>query len=385
MRKFIFRTRRNFPRLIVAPTRRLRRREQERVQKTSSSLEKWKFAIELIAITGAAIWGLIHFYYQEFEKPLSSPKPVTLDLKVEDGGVKDGTRALRVISVVKNVGDHTLYITPVVYELNGLRVYKVGSTGASSSNEKPLNRLSEKSEVRNDGYILRPKLILSSGTLNNSGMFLYPREEYTDSYIFHIRNDAYDAIHLAARLSSYEKKLADQLGVLLDQSSVLRQNTSTGSWEKLKSADAKDVEKKLKPDHIRHTHFVSLWNMSGYVARESIPNCVSSATFNEESFRRFVDKHGIPRVNVEKFSKLYPDLIPLIMTTASMDDDEKVEWLKIQAPKMTDSQVARLHEILRTERDKLDSLEELYAEEMKRLSAKGLFDDRPIVRDDRCD
>lgn len=385
MRKFVFHTHRNFSRLIGASIRRLRGREREHVQKTSSSLEKWKFAIELIAITGAAIWALVHFYYQEFEKPLSSPKPITLDLKVEDGGVKDGARALRVVAVVKNVGDRTLYITPVVYELSGLRVYKVGSTGTSSSNDTPLNKLSEKSEVRNDGYILRPKLVLSSGTLNNLGVFLYPREEYTDSYIFHIRNDAYDAIHLAVKLSSYEKGMADRLGVLLDNSYALRQNAGTGSWEKIKGADAKDIEKKLKPDHIRHTHFVSLWNMSGYVVRETIPNCVPSSTFNEESFRRFVEKHAIPQENIEKFSKLYPDLIPQIMTTGSMDDDERVEWLKAQAPKMTDSQITKLHEILRTEREKLDSLEDKYSEEIRKLSAKGLIDNRPIVRDERCD
>ncbi len=380
MRKFIPR---HLPRLPLR--RKLRRQTQGVVHRSSGRLEKWRLGIELLAIIGAATWAIVHFYYQEFEKPLARPKPITLELKVEDGGVKDGSRALRVTAVVRNVGDHTLYITPVSYELNGLRLYRVKSTGINPGSDTPLNRLAEKAEVKSDGYILRPKLMLSSGTMSNPGTFLYPREEHVDSYIFHLRNDAYDAVHLAVKLSSYDKKLADNLDAQLDHASVLKYNDETKTWEKAQGGEADRIMKKLGPESVRHAHFVSLWNMDGYADRQSIPNCVPPKVLDEENMRQFFKERAIPQENLDRFSRLHPDLLLLIMNTESMDDDERVEWLKIQAPKMTDAQVGRLHQILRNERDRLDALEEKYEEEIRQLFAKELIGGQSNFRDESCD
>lgn len=63
------------------------------------------------------------------------------------------------------------------------------------------------------------------------------------------------------------------------------------------------------------------------------------------------------------------NLKKLISATESMDTSEKKMWLGL-LPKMTDDQVARLFDILETERKNLEELEIRYQEEIKNLNEK---------------
>lgn len=63
----------------------------------------------------------------------------------------------------------------------------------------------------------------------------------------------------------------------------------------------------------------------------------------------------------------------LISATESMDYTEKKMWLGL-LPKMTDDQVARLFDILETERENLEELEIRYQEEIKNLNEKHLIE-----------
>ncbi|GHU41267.1 hypothetical protein AGMMS50289_04130 [Betaproteobacteria bacterium] len=63
----------------------------------------------------------------------------------------------------------------------------------------------------------------------------------------------------------------------------------------------------------------------------------------------------------------YPELVQLVSQTESMDDEEKQYWFDIM-PAMTEKQIARLFTILKTEKDKLNALEEKYIKEIQKLN-----------------
>lgn len=67
----------------------------------------------------------------------------------------------------------------------------------------------------------------------------------------------------------------------------------------------------------------------------------------------------------------YPELIPLIIQTESMDDEEREYWFQI-LPIMTDEQVDKLREILVTEKDQLAKLDAEYEAELAKINEKHL-------------
>ncbi len=69
----------------------------------------------------------------------------------------------------------------------------------------------------------------------------------------------------------------------------------------------------------------------------------------------------------------YKELVDLIISTDSMDDDERQYWFDIM-PSMTDEQIDRLYSILDTEKKKLEKLEEKYQDEIKNLNEKHLIE-----------
>ncbi|MBI4994655.1 hypothetical protein HZC21_03355 [Candidatus Peregrinibacteria bacterium] len=71
----------------------------------------------------------------------------------------------------------------------------------------------------------------------------------------------------------------------------------------------------------------------------------------------------------ETVKQQYPDLIPLILQTESMNDDERQYWFQI-LPIMTDEQVAKLREILVNEKRQLENLDKQYNKEVKRINDK---------------
>lgn len=77
------------------------------------------------------------------------------------------------------------------------------------------------------------------------------------------------------------------------------------------------------------------------------------------------DRFEIP----ESVRTKYADLIPLVLQTESMNDDERQYWFQI-LPIMTDEQVSKLREILENEKKQLSQLDHEYQEELKRINDK---------------
>lgn len=76
-----------------------------------------------------------------------------------------------------------------------------------------------------------------------------------------------------------------------------------------------------------------------------------------------LSKFKIPQAVKEK----YPELIPLILDTQSMNDQERTYWFQI-LPIMSVEQVDRLKNILITEKDELNKLDKEYEEEISRIN-----------------
>lgn len=76
-------------------------------------------------------------------------------------------------------------------------------------------------------------------------------------------------------------------------------------------------------------------------------------------------KFNIPSVVQEK----YPKLIPLILETESMDDEEREYWFQI-LPIMTPEQVQKFQDILISEKEQLAKLDAEYEAELAKINQK---------------
>ncbi|MFA6521730.1 MAG: hypothetical protein WCT53_05085 [Candidatus Gracilibacteria bacterium] len=77
------------------------------------------------------------------------------------------------------------------------------------------------------------------------------------------------------------------------------------------------------------------------------------------------DKFDIPQAVRDQ----HPDLIPMILQTESMNDDERQYWFQI-LPIMTDDQILKLREILANEKQQLQKLDKEYDGELKKINDK---------------
>lgn len=80
-------------------------------------------------------------------------------------------------------------------------------------------------------------------------------------------------------------------------------------------------------------------------------------------------KFNIP----ETVRKQYPDLIPLILETESMNDEERQYWFQI-LPIMTEEQIQKLREILVNEKKQLAQLDKEYQQELKSINEKHVIE-----------
>ncbi|PIQ77640.1 hypothetical protein COV82_03420 [Candidatus Peregrinibacteria bacterium CG11_big_fil_rev_8_21_14_0_20_46_8] len=67
----------------------------------------------------------------------------------------------------------------------------------------------------------------------------------------------------------------------------------------------------------------------------------------------------------------YPELIPLILKTESMKDEERQYWFHI-LPIMTDEQVGKLREILDNEQQELARIDREYEDEINKINDKHM-------------
>jgi len=78
-------------------------------------------------------------------------------------------------------------------------------------------------------------------------------------------------------------------------------------------------------------------------------------------------KFHIPQIVKDK----YANLIPLILQTESMDDEEREYWFQI-LPIMTSDQISKFKNILVTEKQQLTKLDKDYENELSKINEKHL-------------
>jgi len=90
---------------------------------------------------------------------------------------------------------------------------------------------------------------------------------------------------------------------------------------------------------------------------------------NEQYIKDAEGIYIIPSLVREKF----PDLIKLVYETESMNDEEREYWLQI-LPIMGEEQIVKFRNILVTEKEQLNELDQEYETEMSRLGGKPVKD-----------
>lgn len=104
----------------------------------------------------------------------------------------------------------------------------------------------------------------------------------------------------------------------------------------------------------------------------------TTATAQSTEDQSLFEKFEIP----ESVRTQYPDLIPLILQTESMNDDERQYWFQI-LPIMTDDQVTKLREILENEKKQLSELDQEYQQELKRINDKHVSEWKQFQADEK--
>lgn len=100
----------------------------------------------------------------------------------------------------------------------------------------------------------------------------------------------------------------------------------------------------------------------------STPSSTTSAgTTSATKTQTNQNKFHIPQAVKDEHS----ELIPLILNTESMDDEEREYWFQI-LPIMTPDQIAKFKDILVTEKKQLKKLDEEYESELAKINEKHL-------------
>ena len=81
----------------------------------------------------------------------------------------------------------------------------------------------------------------------------------------------------------------------------------------------------------------------------------------------------------EETKKKFPKLIPLILASESMNDEERQYWINI-LPVMTEEQIASLLDILETEKKQLAEIDKKYEKEMENLGSDEMIQEMKAKR-----
>jgi hypothetical protein len=117
-------------------------------------------------------------------------------------------------------------------------------------------------------------------------------------------------------------------------------------------------------------------NSTTSAAQPAAAQPVNKRAFNlEADVEESVTTQPAPeKYSIPKFVKdTYPQLVELIKSTESMDDQEREYWFQI-LPIMNKDQVEKLKNILTTEKDQLAALDQEYEQELNRLNEKHLLE-----------
>ncbi|MBU0766380.1 hypothetical protein KKF55_01160 [Patescibacteria group bacterium] len=75
----------------------------------------------------------------------------------------------------------------------------------------------------------------------------------------------------------------------------------------------------------------------------------------------------------DETKKKFPDIIKLIVSSESMNDEERQYWINI-LPVMTPDQLSSLKDILDTEKKQLAAIDKKYAKEIETIGTKKLVE-----------
>ena len=92
-------------------------------------------------------------------------------------------------------------------------------------------------------------------------------------------------------------------------------------------------------------------------------------TQSQSSSAAATSNFQIPTLVKEKF----PDLVELIKSTESMSDEEREYWFQI-LPIMTEEQIIKLRNILISEKEQLQKLDQEYEDELNKLNEKHMIE-----------
>lgn len=84
------------------------------------TLERWRHLFEIVAITGAAIWALYVFVYQEQIKPAEESPELQPAFAVTRATLHSGKNLIKVGITLRNAGQRTIYIAGNVVNVYGL-------------------------------------------------------------------------------------------------------------------------------------------------------------------------------------------------------------------------------------------------------------------------
>jgi uncharacterized protein YeaO (DUF488 family) len=96
-------------------------------------------------------------------------------------------------------------------------------------------------------------------------------------------------------------------------------------------------------------------------------------------------KAGQPHSNVvvpDEVRAKFPDLIPLVLASESMNDEERQYWVNI-LPIMTPEQVQNLRDILENERRQLSAIDSKYAKEIQQIGQEEFVRQMDAARQQR--
>ncbi|MBU1445674.1 hypothetical protein KKD70_00210 [Patescibacteria group bacterium] len=93
----------------------------------------------------------------------------------------------------------------------------------------------------------------------------------------------------------------------------------------------------------------------------------NGAPIDEAGIAAAIEKFHIPAIVQEDYAKL----IPLILETESMDDEEREYWFQI-LPIMTEEQITKFVGILVNEKKQLAQLDKEYEDQLKKINEKHL-------------
>jgi hypothetical protein len=177
-----------------------------KIEMRQASFEKFKAAVELIAIVLAGVWGFYQFIYEDKIKPYEEPPSLTVDVKLEKVGTHGKWQAFRATETVVNGRRVRVSILARTINIYGLDIDERPKDGTFAIDGGTWNV--------NYSYRLDHPILLQSHSIffsgdarsNNRRLWLQPGNSSTQSAIYFVALGKYDVVRFDAnyQFSKYD-------------------------------------------------------------------------------------------------------------------------------------------------------------------------------------